>query len=104
MKESCSWLDSYGAATGCNGKWECDIPKILDRETQVDAGRFGGAVAEQIADCFQRSALAKQVDRERMAKAVGAMERDRESAPKRPDLKYVANGGWFEGAGGSSAP
>jgi hypothetical protein len=39
-----------------------NLAQILDVEPEVDACAFGTAVAEQIADDLERSALPKQVD------------------------------------------
>src|SRR5437016_13390858 len=101
---SCSWPALCGSANGQGGKRERDVAEVLDGEAEVDAGGFGGAMAEQIADRLERGALAEQVHRERVAQAVSAVERDSESALARPGLEYVADGGRLEDAGGSSGP
>src|SRR5438445_477317 len=86
----------------CGSLGVCDVAKVLDVEAEIYAGALGTAVTQEIPDRFEWGALAEQLDRQRVAQAVGSLVWDRKSAAPRPALERLGHSGGTERARGSA--
>jgi hypothetical protein len=73
-----------------------DLAQILDRQSEIDTRAFKRAMPQQVADRFQRDPRSEKVHRVRMSKAMGALERNRQPAARRPGLEGLRHGRRFE--------
>ncbi len=84
------------------GKLERGVAQVIYMEAQVDTGALEAAMAEQVADGFERCALAQEVNGEGVPQAVRSLVGNRESAAARPGLERLGDGRRLERSRGSS--